>query len=72
MRARTPLTSAERQLLEAQRMREARYRGREPERLGQFAPLLIDGALRVGHPLSDSVEERRALQRRVREGGRGL
>jgi len=70
MRGRTPMTSAERFLMEAQRAREARARGRAPERLPGFGPLLIEGPLPPSHPLGDSIEERRELSRRVR-GYRG-
>jgi len=66
MSRRTPLTSAERQLVEAQRLREGRARrGREPERLPNFGPLHIDGALPVGHPLETTTEDRRRLRKRM-------
>ena len=71
---RTPLTSAERQLVEAQRMREPRWRGHEPTRLpleNGYAPLLLDGALPPGHPLETPQEDRRRLRRRMAQESKG-
>ena len=58
-------TSAERILKERARLMQARLRGREPERLGRFAPYLLDGALPPGHPLETTTEDRRRLRKRM-------
>ena len=58
-------TSAEK-LLKANALRmQQRMRGRTPERMPGFGPLLIDGALPVGHPLEETPEDRRRLRKRM-------
>jgi len=55
----------------AQAMREARARGRESGRVPGFGPLLLGGPLPAGHPLEDTLEDRRRLAKRMRQEARG-
>ena len=64
-------TSAERILKERARLMQARRRGQEPRRQPGFGPLLIDGALPVGHPLEDTQEDRRRLRCRMAQYDKG-
>src|SRR5215203_6041524 len=71
MRASTPTTSAERAILEATLGREARVRGRAPERVRELedgerrvcvdgpTPLLIDSVLPPEHPLANTPADLR-------------
>jgi hypothetical protein len=84
MRARTPTTAAERALLEAMLGREARVRGRAPERVLELedgerrvrvdgpTPLLIDSVLPPGHPLADTPADRRRKHVEQEQRRRGL
>lgn len=72
MRARTPRTSAEAALEHARWVNQARSRGREPERMGRFGALVIDGPLPPDHPLADSPAEARAKRVQAERRRRGL
>ena len=72
MRIRTPRTSAEAALEHVRWVNQARSRGKEPERMGRFGAIVIDGPLPLNHPLSDSPAEARAKRIAQERRRRGL